>query len=146
MEYHEIGERFEYYGVVLEVAETRYCKDCFFLDKLGRCILKSPMYCGSNTRVDNKRISYKRVEQCEPKDMEQFKSNDTAKAFVDSFKETIEDNKRMKDAIILFSHYLQGNFKYTIPLDFHDEMIERYVNCVANGIQELKEKCNGKSE
>ena len=71
---------------------------------------------------------------------------DMAKAFVDSFKETIEDNKRMKDAIILFSHYLQGNFKYTIPLDFHDEMIERYVNCVANGIQELKEKCNGKSE
>ena len=71
MEYHEIGERFEYYGVVLEVAETRYCKDCFFLDKLGRCILKSPMYCGSNTRVDNKRISYKRVEQCKTKDMKQ---------------------------------------------------------------------------
>lgn len=146
MEYHEIGERFEYYGVILEVTEARYCKDCFFLGKLGRCISESTMYCGSNTRVDNKRISYKRVEQCEPKDMEQFKSNDMAKAFVDSFKETIEDNKRMKDAIILFSHYLQGNFKYTIPLDFHDEMIERYVNCVANGIQELKEKCNGKSE
>ena len=146
MEYHEIGERFEYYGVILEVTEARYCKDYFFLSKLGRCISESTMYCGSNTRVDNKRISYKRVEQCEPKDMEQFKSNDMAKAFVDSFKETIEDNKRMKDAIILFSHYLQGNFKYTIPLDFHDEMIERYVNCVANGIQELKEKCNGKSE
>ena len=146
MEYHEIGERFEYYGVILEVTEARYCKDCFFLGKLGRCISESTMYCGSNTRVDNKRISYKRVEQCEPKDMEQFKSNDMAKAFVDSFKETIEDNKRMKDAIILFSHYLQGNFKYTIPLDFHDEMIERYVNCVDNGIQELKEKCNGKSE
>ena len=146
MEYHEIGERFEYYGVILEVTEARYCKDCFFLGKLGRCISESTMYCGSNTRVDNKRISYKRVEQCEPKDIEQFKSNDMAKAFVDLFKETIEDNKRMKDAIILFSHYLQGNFKYIIPLDFHDEMIERYVNCVANGIQELKEKCNGKSE
>ena len=62
MEYHEIGEKFEYYGVILEVAEARYCKDCFFLGKLGRCILESPMYCGSNTRVDNKRISYKRVE------------------------------------------------------------------------------------
>ena len=71
MEYHEIGERFEYYGVILEVAEARYCKDCFFLGKLGRCILESPMYCGSNTRVDNKRISYKRVEQCKTKDMEQ---------------------------------------------------------------------------
>ena len=70
MEYHEIGEKFEYYGVILEVAEARYCKDCFFLGKLGRCILESPMYCGSNTRVDNKRISYKRVEQCKTKDME----------------------------------------------------------------------------
>ena len=71
MEYHEIGEKFEYYGVILEVTEARYCKDCFFLGKLGRCILESPMYCGSNTRVDNKRISYKRVEQCKTKDMEQ---------------------------------------------------------------------------
>ena len=73
MEYHEIGERFEYYGVILEVAEARYCKDCFFLDKLGRCILESPMYCGSNTRVDNKRISYKRVEQCKPKENNNMK-------------------------------------------------------------------------
>ena len=71
MEYHEIGERFEYYGVILEVAEERYCKDCFFLGKLGHCISESPMYFGSNTRVDNKRISYKRVEQCKTKDMEQ---------------------------------------------------------------------------
>ena len=71
MEYHEVGEKFEYYGVILEVTEARYCKDCFFLGKLGRCILESPMYCGSNTRVDNKRISYKRVEQCKTKDMEQ---------------------------------------------------------------------------
>ena len=70
MEYHEIGERFEFNGVVLEVTETRYCKDCFFLGKHG-CILESPMYCGSNTRADNTFISYKLVEQCKPKDMEQ---------------------------------------------------------------------------
>ena len=69
-----------------------------------------------------------------------------AKAFAGAFQNIIEDNKRMKDAIILFSHYLQGNFKYTIPLDFHDEMIERYVNCVANGIKELKINYDGKSE
>ena len=71
---------------------------------------------------------------------------DMAKAFAGAFQDIIEDNKRMKDAIILFSHYLQGDFNYTIPLDFHDEMIETYVNCVANGIQELKERCNDKSE
>ena len=70
MKYHEIGERFEFNGVVLEVTETRYCKDCFFLGKHG-CILESPMYCGSNTRADNTCISYKLVEQCKPKDMEQ---------------------------------------------------------------------------
>ena len=30
MKYHEIGERFEHDGVVLEVVGIRYCKDCFF--------------------------------------------------------------------------------------------------------------------
>ena len=70
MEYHKIGERFEFNGVVLEVIESRYCKNCFFLGKHG-CILESPMYCGSNTRADNTCISYKLVEQCKSKDMEQ---------------------------------------------------------------------------
>ena len=70
MDYHEIGEIFEHDGVLLEVTETRYCKDCFFLGKHG-CILESPMYCGSNTRADNTCISYKLVEQLKQKDMEQ---------------------------------------------------------------------------
>ena len=71
MEYHEIGERFEYNGVTLEVIEDLSCDSCFFKD-LDGCKLKvKPMYCGSNTRVDNKTISYKLVEQCKPKDMEQ---------------------------------------------------------------------------
>ena len=70
MEYHEIGEKFEFNGIVLEVTETRYCKDCFFLGKHG-CILAYPMYCGSNIRADNTSISYKLVKQCKPKDMEQ---------------------------------------------------------------------------
>ena len=30
MEYHEIGEQFEYNGVVLEVVKRDNCKDCFF--------------------------------------------------------------------------------------------------------------------
>ena len=70
MEYHEIGEKFEFNGVMLEVTETRYCKDCFFLGKHG-CILSYPMYCGSKIRADNTSISYKLVKQCKPKDMEQ---------------------------------------------------------------------------
>lgn len=71
---------------------------------------------------------------------------DMAKAFVGAFQNIIEDNKRMKDAIILFSHSLHGDFNYTIPLDFHDKMIEEYVELVANGIQKLREKCDDKSE
>ena len=70
MEYHEIGERFEFNGVELEVIESSYCKNCFFLGKHG-CVLESPMYCGSNTRNDNLYISYKLVEQLKPKDVEQ---------------------------------------------------------------------------
>ena len=70
MEYHEIGERFGFNGVELEVIELRYCKNCFFLGKHG-CVLESPMYCGSNTRNDKRSISYKLVEQLKQKDMEQ---------------------------------------------------------------------------
>ena len=70
MEYHEIGERFEYDGVVLEVIKASRCAYCFFLR--NRCTLKDdPMYCGNNTRNDKESISYKLVEQCKPKDMEQ---------------------------------------------------------------------------
>ena len=32
MEYHEIGERFEYDGVILEVIQTPGCVSCFFRD------------------------------------------------------------------------------------------------------------------
>ena len=71
MKYHEIGERFEYNGVVLEVIETSDCTRCFFWGG-GICKLEDkPMYCGSDTRDDKRVISYKLIEQCKPKDMEQ---------------------------------------------------------------------------
>ena len=42
MEYHEIGERFEYNGVVLEVIEAQDCAHCFF--NVNRiCKLKSKL-------------------------------------------------------------------------------------------------------
>lgn len=41
---------------------------------------------------------------------------DITKAFIDSFKETIEDNKRMKDALLVFSQYLQGKFSHAFYL------------------------------
>ena len=71
MEYHEIGERFEYNGVVLEVIETSGCTRCFFNG--GRiCNLEDEqVYCRSETRADKRVVCYKLVEQCKPKDMEQ---------------------------------------------------------------------------
>ena len=71
---------------------------------------------------------------------------DMAKAFVDSFKETIEDNKRMKDALLAFSQYLQGNFSQSILLDCNDEAVNELINIVGSGIRKLKQESNGKSE
>ena len=69
MEYHEIGERFEYDGVMLEVTTPGYCSDCYFLRRC-RCgwVLDPLMYCGINTRNDKKSVCYKLVEQCKPKE------------------------------------------------------------------------------
>ena len=71
---------------------------------------------------------------------------DITKAFVDSFKETIEDNKRMKDALLLFTQYLRGNFSQTMLLDCNDNAINGLINKVANGIKELKINYDGKTE
>ena len=70
MEYHEIGERFEYGGVVLEVVKRDNCNDCFFRGRV-ECGVMSPMRCSSDIRNDDTSIIYKLVEQCNPKDMEQ---------------------------------------------------------------------------
>ena len=70
MEYHEIGERFEYDGVMLEVVKRDNCDDCFFCNKM-ECTLKPPMRCTSDWRNDNTSIIYKLVEQYKQKDMKQ---------------------------------------------------------------------------
>ena len=71
MEYHEIGERFEYDGVLLEVIGLTGCASCFF-NEYGECKLKDdPKYCGIDMRNDKRSISYKLVKQCKTKDMEQ---------------------------------------------------------------------------
>ena len=71
---------------------------------------------------------------------------DITKAFVDSFKETIEDNKRMKDALLTFSQYLQGKFSQSILLDCNDEEVNELINIVGSGIRKLKQESNDKSE
>ena len=79
MEYHEIGERFEYKGNVLEVIEDSYCKCCFFNNSWICELMEIPKYCGTDTRFDNKSISYKLVEQCKTKDMEQENKTEARK-------------------------------------------------------------------
>ena len=71
---------------------------------------------------------------------------DMAKAIVGSFKETVEDNKRMKDALLLFTQYLRGNFSQTMLLDCNDNAINELINRAANGIMELKINYDGISQ
>ena len=71
---------------------------------------------------------------------------DMAKFIVGSFKETIEDNKRMKDALLLFTQYLRGNFSQTMLLDCNDNAINELINKVADGIKELKINYDGISQ
>ena len=71
MKYHEIGERFEYNGVVLEVIHVPFCSRCYFHGNSICKLVDMPKYCSTDSRNDNKSISYKLVEQCKPKDMEQ---------------------------------------------------------------------------
>ena len=76
MEYHEIGEIFEYNGVVLEVVEyNEYvegdviepCHLCCFFNRCNDVAT----YCGAGGREDRNYVYYKLVEQCKTKDMEQ---------------------------------------------------------------------------
>ena len=73
MEYHEIGERFEYDGVMLEVVEKTTgigCMHCYLcIEKI--CKLGMRTYCDLTQRKDKTSVIYKLVEQCEQKDMEQ---------------------------------------------------------------------------
>ena len=73
MEYHKIGERFEYDGVILEVIELGIkddCPFCYFFDK--KCNL-SELPCDASSRLDKKHVIYKLVEQCKPKENNNMK-------------------------------------------------------------------------
>ena len=72
MEYHEIGERFEYDGVMLEVVEgygssQTDCVGCAFANST----LCLGSFCTHSNRKDGKNVYYKLIEICKPKDMEQ---------------------------------------------------------------------------
>ena len=67
---------------------------------------------------------------------------DMTKAFAGAFQNIIEDNKRMKDALLVFSQYLQGKFSQSILLDCNDEEVNELINIVGSGIRKLKQESN----
>ena len=73
MEYQEIGERFEFNGVTLEVVEKTTgigCMHCYLcIEKI--CKLGMRTYCDLTQRKDKTSIIFKLVEQCKQKNMEQ---------------------------------------------------------------------------
>lgn len=116
MEYHEIGERFEFNGVKLEVIQTHGCVGCFFYDR-WTCRLKDyPKYCGYDTRIDNKAIIYKFVEKCKQKDMEQkteIKVEGTDKTFATQVT-NIQSDEEIYGSLLdkLFTTYKAKNTDY----------------------------------
>lgn len=86
MDYHEIGERFEYKGAMLEVvggygSQETDCVNCAFVN-YSPCF---DNFCTPSNRKDWRNVYYKLVKQCETKDMEQkteIKVEGTDKTFV----------------------------------------------------------------
>ena len=115
MEYHEIGEKFEYEGVILEVATPGCCIDCYFFSKPG-CVLKHPIYCGVDTRNDKTSICYKFIEQCKPKDIEQkteINGNGTDKTFATQVTNNQSDEEIYGSLLDkLFTTYKSKNADY----------------------------------
>ena len=77
MEYHEIGERFNYEGVVLEVMEYHDkpmpCSGCYFLHFHDEDYNCEKSLCRRDERKDKKDVIYRFVEKCKPNDIEQEK-------------------------------------------------------------------------
>ena len=141
MEYHEIGERFEYKGNVLEVIEDSYCKCCFFNDSWTCELMERPKYCGADTRFDNKSISYKLVEQCKPKDMEQkrqIKVEGTDKVFA-THVGNVQSDEEIYGSLLdkLFTTYKAKNHDYS---NAFSEMFDELGIDYAYG--KLREKIN----
>ena len=57
MEYHEIGERFEYDGVVLEVVKFDTSDDCPFCYFFNKKCPTSELACGGDLRLDKKKCN-----------------------------------------------------------------------------------------
>ena len=73
MEYHKIGERFEYDGVVLEVVKIDISDDCPFCYFFNKKCPISELACGEDSRLDKKSVIFRLVEQCKTKENNNMK-------------------------------------------------------------------------
>ena len=118
MEYHEIGERFEYNGVVLGVAigigSIDDCKKCYF--RYSDCFALQNTHCYKRKRLDGTPIYYKLIEQCKPKDMEQkteIKVEGTDKTFATQVTNNQSDEEIYGSLLDkLFATYKSKNADY----------------------------------
>ena len=140
MDYHELGEKFEYGGVVLEVVKRDNCNDCFFRGRV-ECGVMSPMRCSSDVRNDDTSIIYKLVEQCKTKDMEQkteFMVAGTDKVFA-THVGNIQSDEEIYGSLLdkLFTTYKAKNHDYS---NAFSEMFDELGIDYAYG--KLREKMN----
>ena len=142
MEYHEIGERFEYNGVILEVAEgygstEKDCENCAFAN-FPSCLGNG---CTLYSRRDRKNVYYKLIEKCEPKDMEQkteIKVEGTDKTFATQVT-NIQSDEEIYGSLLdkLFTTYKAKNHDYS---NAFSEMFDELGIDYAYG--KLREKMN----
>ena len=124
MEYHRIGERFEYNGDVLEVVDGDI--DCCHLCYLNELNCKN-LYCTSNDRMDGREVYFKFVEQCKPKDMEQkteIKVEGTDKVFV-THVGNVQSDEEIYGSLLdkLFTTYKEKNADYGSAFsEMYDEL------------------------
>lgn len=59
--FHEVGERFMWDGVLLEVVKREGCNDCFFFGR-AECTIESPVHCAHDVRKDDTSVIYKLVK------------------------------------------------------------------------------------
>ena len=140
MKYHEIGEKFEYDGVVLEVVKRDNCEGCFFNNRTA-CTSKPPMRCTSEWRNDKTSIIYKLVEQCKTKDMEQkteFMVDGTDKVFA-THVGNVQSDEEIYGSLLdkLFTTYKAKNHDYS---NAFSEMFDELGIDYAYG--KLREKIN----
>ena len=118
MEYHEIGEIFEYNGVILGVAKgiggIYDCRRCYF--RPPDCFTLKDTHCNKRRRLNGTFIYYRLVEQCKQKDMEQkteIKVEGTDKAFATQATNNQSDEEMYGSLLDkLFATYKSKNADY----------------------------------